>query len=276
MQYSLAHQLGKRSGALDPDAKAYIASVETAGATVTSGQKKAINTFVKAGKSDGWYSSIKRLYLPIWASAAPNAIDMIELGSGTFNGTVTHSSGYVQGDGTSGYFLMDDDLPSLGLTSSSASAFWGCKGKPSVNNRVHMGAASGDPISAYFIAFRHDTSTNGEMSVNGFSNAATGANNNGFADSNIGCWVSSRTTSTGHDLYKHGDVTVGSTVSATGAIPTVKMACMARNLRDSFDVFSNGEYFMFGIGLGLDATKAKSLANNMKTLWETSTGLTLP
>jgi hypothetical protein len=48
MQYSLAHQLGKRSGGLDPDAKAYIAAT---GATDT----KAINDFVKGIKSLGYW-----------------------------------------------------------------------------------------------------------------------------------------------------------------------------------------------------------------------------
>jgi hypothetical protein len=104
MNLSLSNMLSSSASGLDPDAKGYIDAVVTAGATVSATQKKAINTFVKTGKSDGWYSSIKRMYLPIWASAAPNAIDMIGRTSGTFNGTVTHGAGYVQGDGSTGYF----------------------------------------------------------------------------------------------------------------------------------------------------------------------------
>jgi hypothetical protein len=124
MQYSLAHQLGKRSGGLDPDAKAYIAAVETAGATVNATQKAAINTFVKTGKSDGWYSSIKRMYLPIWASAAPNAIDMIGLTSGTFNGTVTHSGGVCAGGWKHGVFslTLEHQPSALGLATTSIGA----------------------------------------------------------------------------------------------------------------------------------------------------------
>jgi hypothetical protein len=108
-------------GALDPDAKAYIAAVETAGATVSGGQKAAINTFFKTGKSEGWYSNIKRLYLPIWAAAAPNAIDMIDLGSGTFNGGVTHAAGYVQGNGSTGYFDTGSTATAKGLSDASCS-----------------------------------------------------------------------------------------------------------------------------------------------------------
>jgi hypothetical protein len=102
MNLSLSNMLGGGSLTLDPDARAYIAAVETAGGTVSATQRTAVSDFYRAGKSAGWYSSIKRLYLPIWASAAPNAIDMIGLTSGTFIGTVTHAAGYAQGDGTTG------------------------------------------------------------------------------------------------------------------------------------------------------------------------------
>jgi hypothetical protein len=116
MKYVLGNMLGGGFvGGLDPDAKAYIDAVVAAGGTVSGGQKSAINTFYKTGKSDGWYSLLKRMYLPTWGVAAPNAIDMIALGSGTFNGTVTHGAGFVQSDGTTGYFI-DDSFANSGLT----------------------------------------------------------------------------------------------------------------------------------------------------------------
>jgi hypothetical protein len=60
MQYSLAYQLGERSGGLDPDAKAYIAAVEFEdGQALESGVRKAYNNFIKGCKSDGIWDSIK-------------------------------------------------------------------------------------------------------------------------------------------------------------------------------------------------------------------------
>ena len=62
MQYAYAYQLnGTQTSGLDPSAKAYINAVVAAGATVSGAQRTAINNFYKTGKSDGWYSSLKRL-----------------------------------------------------------------------------------------------------------------------------------------------------------------------------------------------------------------------
>ncbi len=96
MQYAYAYQLnGSQTSGLDPDAKAYINAVVGAGATVTSTQRNAINNFYKTGKKDGWYSQLKRMYLPIWAAASPNAIDMVVRTSGTStkdDGSITRSA----------------------------------------------------------------------------------------------------------------------------------------------------------------------------------------
>ena len=60
MQYSLAHQLGKRSGGLDPDAKAYIAAVETAdGQALEPAIRTAYDQFIRGCKSDGIWDAIK-------------------------------------------------------------------------------------------------------------------------------------------------------------------------------------------------------------------------
>lgn len=93
--------------------------------TLTKVKLDALDTFIRTGKSDGWYSSIKRMYLPIWAAAAPNAICMTSLTSGTFNGTVTHAAGYVQGDGSTGYFDpgAGSEPNTLGMSNASATLF---------------------------------------------------------------------------------------------------------------------------------------------------------
>jgi hypothetical protein len=145
MNLSLSNMLGGGSLTLDPDARAYIAAVETAGGTVSATQRTAVSDFYRAGKSAGWYSSIKRLYLPIWAAAAPNAIDMIGLTSGTFNGTVTHSAGYVQGNGSTGYFEppAGSEYGNLGLSNSSASIFYLALDETVKTNAFHGLAGSG-------------------------------------------------------------------------------------------------------------------------------------
>lgn len=102
----------------DSDAEAYITAVEATGTTPTDDQKSAIDTFYVNAKAKGYFSAIQSLFFPIWASAAPNAIDLISLSSGTFNGGVTHATGYVAGDGSTGYFDTGVSQSSLGQTNS--------------------------------------------------------------------------------------------------------------------------------------------------------------
>jgi len=55
-------------GNFDADASAYITLIEGDGVSVSSAQKTAIHTFFKTGKSDGWYSHLKRAYFPVGRS----------------------------------------------------------------------------------------------------------------------------------------------------------------------------------------------------------------
>lgn len=81
----------------DSDAEAIIAALDSAGATPSAGEEEAINTFVVTLKADGVWAKTHRLYFPIHGVAAANALDWKNLGSGTFSGSWTHGSGYVQG-----------------------------------------------------------------------------------------------------------------------------------------------------------------------------------
>jgi hypothetical protein len=271
MQYSLAYQLGERSGGLDPDAKAYIAAVETAGATVSGGQKKAIDTFVKTGKSDGWYSSIKRMYLPIWASAAPNAIDMIALGSGTFNGTVTHGAGFVQGDGTTGWFDSGVTPGTLGLSPSTAYlcalaktemiASRAIGSRNSISQDMNLGRVS----ASLGCGIMTNTNSAGQIqAVATCSGILSGSRVGGTR------FVARRVTSGRSNLASVTDADFGTT-------PTVNIGLMAGNVvTTGATSFTNNEFGAFAIGTGLTDTQDSNFTLALKNLWETATGSVLP
>lgn len=99
----------------DPDALAYISLLESDGVSLTYAQKKAIHKFFTLGKIGGWYSLLKRFYLPIWGSATPNARCLVSGTSGTFRGAITHGNGFAHPTAVSGansfntnYRLLDD------------------------------------------------------------------------------------------------------------------------------------------------------------------------
>jgi hypothetical protein len=154
MNYSLSNMLGGGFvGGLDPSAKAYIDAIVAAGATVTSVQKAAINNFIKAEKAASRWTLHKRIYLPIWGIASPNAIDMVGLTSGTFVNSPTMGSGFIKGNATSQYFNINTTLGSLGITSSNGSYIMGLKAESSVTNRGNSGALN---AGGYLIDFRFD------------------------------------------------------------------------------------------------------------------------
>ena len=270
MQYSLAHQLGQRSGGLDPDAKAYIAAVETAGATVNATQKKAINTFFKTGKSDGWYSSLKRLYLPIWASAAPNAIDMIGLTSGTFNGTVTHTAGYVQGDGSTGYFDFGFSPSTLGMSTDSLLAVY-------LNYENGTGAFKRF-IDSHNSSIQTITASQNPPTTMTFDVGNTSTTRLTATSDLTGIILNSRASGT---TFIQRRITSGSstiataTVASAGAIPTNPIYALAR-LQGGYSSGNDNKVGAYGVGLGLSSANGENYTLALKTLWETCTGLTLP
>jgi hypothetical protein len=277
MQYAYGYQLnGSQAGGLDPSAKAYINTVVAAGATVSGAQRTAINNFVKTGKTDGWYSSLSRIYLPIWGVAAPNAICMTSLTSGTFNGGVTHASGYVNSNGATGYFLLDQAPASLGLTTSSANAFVLVTGTAAIAGNSELGRVQDSSNNSRF-GF-----TSGGTNVRGVRLFTASSLTYAETDSRS-ILVISRTTTTTNSSYKRtssGFVTTVNEGSATSpVVGTVQpMVYMASNNNGVVSGFSQSSlrFGSYGMGLGMTPTQAENFSAGLKTLWETCTGLALP
>jgi hypothetical protein len=256
----------------DVDANAYIVSLLSAGATVTPTQQAAINNFYKTGKSDGWYSSLKRLYLPIWAAAAPNAIDMIALGSGTFSGSVTHGSGFVQSDGTTGYFDFVTPQSEIGESANATHRGFLSLTGPSSITTVHMGAQGPTGAETYQIGSISGTtivSQHGSIQANATLSAAN----------QTGIFIASKTSDLAI-LFRRN--TSGSSVIASTSGVNVnnlsnrRFYAMARNSVGVANLFSTAQYGSWFCGTGLNESQSISFSLNLKNLWETCTGLTLP
>jgi len=273
MNYSLGNTLSRGMvGGLDPSAKAYINAVVAAGATVSGTKREAINTFVKTGKAAGWYSQLKRMYLPIWGVAAPNAIDMIGLTSGTFIGTVTHSSGYVQSNGTTGYFRTGTTFPAEGLSVSDGYMFGLHYTANTTATAVGLGA--GNVNTAYYFLTLAVATARWCSSGSGISLATT----------RTGIFSFSRKSGV-RTLWRR--VTSGRSVLATatnadaGTIPVSPVLAMANNGTDTAATFSpqfydDSQKGAYGFGLGMTDVQDSAFTAALKTLWEGTTNLILP
>ena len=273
MQYGYAYQLGERAGGLDPSAKAYINAIIAAGATVTSTQKQAINTFYKTGKAEGWYGQLKRMFLPIWGIAAPNAIGMISGSSGTFNGTVTHASGYVQGDGSTGYFNLGASPSSLGLTTSGGSVFALVNQADSRNDvRYMLGVQTSGNRRCYLLQVTSTLTRTSLYDAIGSVSPTTAA---------IGILLGNVSSTTSRYLKKRtssGITTSTSTLSSSITAPTSNIFAMAINdvLGGSITGYSDARLGAYGIGVELTSTHGNQFTLALKNLWESCTGLTIP
>jgi hypothetical protein len=273
--------LNSRQGggsALDPDARLYIADVEAVlpGNSIetalpnASNPKRIISDFIKAEKAASRWSLHKRIYLPIYANAAASAIDMVSRASGTFTGigSVIHAAGYVQGDKTSGFFNFNISPSSAGLTSTS-----GIIGFLSKQTRT-AGVIADTSIGC-------ENSTSQRSRISGTLNADfyTNLNRASLVSGIVGIITASRTSSSLVELRKRSfSSVVGSdnTGISAGTVPTVNMFAMANNSNGTATGFCDAQYGAFFMGLGLDAANADAFSANLKTLWESLTGLTLP
>jgi len=270
MNYSLAYTLGKyRAGRTDPDASAYIAAVTTAGATVTSAQRTFIDNFYKAAKLD-YYTSLKRLYLPIWGVAAANAIDMITRTSGTFNGGVTHGAGFVQGDRTTGYFDLGSTPSSLSVETGNSYIFALISQADSLTTSASfIGSVSG--ATNHLLSQRSSANLQGREST--VSTNATVAARLGI--------LSQLATSTTNRIVRRRlasgvDIDITNTTSGTSALPVLNYFALARNNAGVANEFTDARIGSFGVGSSLSGSQDLTFTLHLKTLWEGCTGLTLP
>ena len=278
MKYALGNMLNGAGGVqgLDPDAKAYINAVVAAGATVTPTQRNAINAFVKGGKTDGWWASMKRIYLPIWSAASPNAIDIVSRASGTFIGTPTYGTSTVS-FASSAYFDSGTSFSAQGLTSSSGYIFalvtaWtntvvNIIGAGQLTNATTIGRDSANNLR-----LRYSGSVEGSGQLLATGNAGTlgiisgsrqGGDRKLYRRSNTGRSQVATSTSGNFGSPQPSNVYF-SGFNNSDTAGAVAPATVASTMG------------LYGFGLGLTDAQDSSLTSALETLWETCTGSTIP
>jgi len=258
---------------LDPDANAYIAAVVARGGIVNGTQRDVINTFYRTGKSDGWYSSMKRLYLPIWRIAAANAICMTSLTSGTFMGVVTHGAGYVLSNRTNGYMRTNVGIRTLGLSKDSYH-FAGLYKASSTNN---YSALFGSQLDMYAnkISFSATTIT----AMSGYAPAIGEVKAEIPWHDRLGIFTFSGGASSRFLKRRKtsGVTTLGTTNKTIATEPNnLNVAFLANNVNGAISNFCGEQIGAFSLGLKLTNAQDTSYSLALKNLWEGTTGLTLP
>jgi len=269
MKYAIGNMLNGGIQGIDPNAKSYINAIVSAGATVTSDQRNAINTFYKSAKIEGYYSQIKRFYMPIWGIAAPNAVDLITSTSGTFAGGVTHGAGFVQGNGTTGRFLMNASSQGVGMVAGSSSTFALVKTPQNGFNAILQSTPAASKMNG--LGFGANVTQYSAGNLGGINVAGT------FS----GILIESEIAT--NSRYFRRRITSGASslgtnaTNVTGNYASFNQSVMVGQSSASvFYGYSTTELGAYGIGLALTTTQADAFTLALKGLWETCTGLTLP
>jgi len=232
----------KAGVAYDADAQAFI----TAAGLTNPIHKSAINQLVLDLKSYGLWTKMKAVYPLVGGTAfthkwnLKDPRDLNEAFRLVFAGTLTHNANGITGS-TDGYAVTY------------------------VNANTHLVAAN-NHISNYC-----STDTNGSIVDMGSANLAlfqrfsnTARSYNTTADiinvantTSLGFYVSTRTSTTSHKLYKNASVLGSSTALTTASLTSSVIGLL--NPQDFGSYYSNRRYGWFSIGEGLNDTEEANL-----------------
>ena len=268
----------------DPDATTYIGLLESDGVILSYAKKKAIETFYTTAKDEGWYSSLKRLYLPIWGSVGPNSRCLVSGTSGEFQGSFHYATGYAHPTAASGanrfntgYKLLDDDLTledaclmALAYQSTPVPAddyprafaapnhtIIGSGATAATSIRISSASSSMVPVARWNGVYSRSLATYGSHGVL-------------LANRKSGETTLHRRIATGI----HEDSTTGTGGSSYQNFPIVGFGSSS-STTGSNTQSTTTKSGAFGISNGLDATDRSAYTDAVKTLWESCSGLTL-
>lgn len=248
--------------AYDTDAQAYF----TANTAITSAaDKNAINTFYLGLKSDGIYTKIKAMYLPIWGSAATckwNLVNPVDTNAAfrlNFATGMTFTSSGMTSNGSSGY-ANTNFIPTANLTNNNT-AF----GIYSRSNIDGLGYDTGLQVAGscvFALVTRYLGNYITDQYIN-TTNRISAAN----TDSR-GFFQSIRTTSTSFKAFKNGSqIGTTNTIASTGfSGATINFLICCINDTGTPNYYSTRQYSFFYIGNSLTDTEAANFYTRVNTL----------
>lgn len=263
----------------DADAMAYVSAAESAkGSPIPAAHRDAIHRFVVEEKTAGRWQGLKRFFLPVWGNAAANAICVKSLASGTWINGATQGPGYVQGNGSTQHFDFGASFAGVGATATDGMIF----------ALVAPGGPDISTMEAYATIMGARTLPNTEatsMVKNALSNnllVTYGAHNTNSAGVlNYATQIYLLKSTVADGIRHHTRTSSGAASGLLTSTPptgtsTANMTAMALNAGGSMTGYGTYRLGAMGMGLGLTNAGADAFTLNLKTLWETLTGQSLP
>ena len=243
----------------DADAQAYF-NVNTA--ITSTADKNAINDFYLGIKTDGIYTKIKVMNLPIWGSASTckwnlvNPLDTDTAFRAVYSTGFTYSSGGIQGNGTSAYIDIFF-VPSAVVSQNSFSFGFYCRTNRAGSNSIHsMGITQSTPNANSNMRLKLTT----DISVY-YCNDTSGVN---FSTTDTrGFFQCSRINST-QIFYGKNTYNTGAFLS-TG-INNIKFPIFARNNAGTITGYETTQSSFFYLANGLTLVEMANFRTRVNTL----------
>ena len=246
--------IASQIASFDADAVAFFTRVTTAGGTLSTTEKQAVNQLVLDLKANSLWTPMKAIYPMVGASAAACAQNLKSSSfTGSFSSGWTFASTGVTPNGTSAY--MDTALtPSVSLAANNIHL--------SYYSRTNSAVASSSTIGSDDLAgerCRLIIRRTGDQGFNIIGNTTKGLSIFPVTDSR-GLFMANAPNSTTRDLYKNGSAVTPTSQSGLGAngLTTTAIYAGCFNSRGTATEFDNKECALASIGDGLTDTQASN------------------
>jgi len=251
------------SGGFDADAQAYFDRVTTAGGTLTTTEKTAVNQLVIDLKANSLWTPMKAIYPMVGSSAAACAQNLKSSSfTGTFTSGWTFASNGVTGNGTNAY-MNTNFAPASNLTLSSGHHSVYLRTNLPISTSVAFGVEQivTQRMVLYPYAFNlgwisdlYDNTTSRLISSTGPS---------------TGFILGTRASSSSHKLFKNSVQLAASTSATIGTLPTLNYYLGGYNVNGTPSFYSANQIAFHSIGDGLTDTQAAAFYTNVQTFQTT-------
>ena len=239
--------IASQIASFDADAAAFFNRVTTAGGTLSTTEKQAVNQLVLDLKANSLWTPMKAIYPMVGASAAACSRNLkADDFNGTFSSGWTFASTGVTGNGTSDY-MNTNLLPSTQLTlNSSHLSFY----SRTLSNGVEVEMGNDDGANGSIIEIRTAGISYYRINSGGTYISYTDSDSRAF-------YMANRTASNVINGWRNSTKVATGTVSSS-ALPTINIFLGAWNNNGVPSFYTTKECAFASIGDGLTDTQASN------------------
>jgi hypothetical protein len=261
------YEVGNRR--YDADAQNYFVRIELAGGSISLTQKEAINTFILAAKSHGYWNDLDHVNI-FCGQNLTAAMVPLKIGGG---GNLDIANGFDNGGDQPPFTFYS---PGYGLKcNNDPSGYVDTGWNPSTkatNNSTHLAFYVRSQVADNAGEFGSQNTSRLSLSLpttNGtYSSDQYDDTNGRLTTSSVNAdafIIATRTASNSHVVYRNGS-SIGNNATNGGSLPNANVYVGALNNNGSGANHSKHTLGAYSLGLGLNGTKATDYSTDMEAL----------